>query len=118
QHDKSQFKQAVLTSEGNLRLSLRLKPLAALDVSHIWDVVEDKDGNLFVATGSEGKVYKVAPDGKTSVVFAGQESQVFCLALSADDAVYAGTGPNGLVVRIPPDGAGKVFCETRESYVW
>src|SRR5215813_8975 len=63
-HEKSQFKQAVLTSEGTLRLSLRLKPLAALDVSHIWDVVEDKDGNLFVATGSDGKVYKVAPDGK------------------------------------------------------
>jgi sugar lactone lactonase YvrE len=118
QHDKSQFKQTVLTSEGNLRLSLRLKPLAALDVSHIWDVVEDKDGNLFVATGSEGKVYRVAPDGKTTIVFAGQESQVFCLALAPDGAIYAGTGPSGLIVRIAPDGNSKVLWDMPESYVW
>lgn len=118
QYDKSQFKQAVLSSEGTLRLSLRLKPLAALDVSHIWDVVEDKDGNLFVATGSEGKVYKVAPDGKTSVVYEGKESQVFCLAVAPDGAIYAGTGPNGLLVRIAADGNSKVLYYSPESYIW
>src|SRR5262245_43587010 len=64
QYDKAQFKQAVITSEGTLKLSRQLKPLAALDATHVWDIVEDKDGNLYVATGAEGKVYKVATDGK------------------------------------------------------
>ena len=58
-YDKAQFKQAVVTSEGTLRLSRQLKPLADLKAAHVWDVVEDKDGNLFVATGDEGKLFKV-----------------------------------------------------------
>jgi hypothetical protein len=118
QYDKAQFKQAVITSEGTLKLSRQLKPLAALDATHVWDIVEDKDGNLYVATGAEGKVYKVAPDGKATVVFEGQESQVFCLALAPDGSVYAGTGPSGLIVRITPDGNSRVIYDSPESYVW
>src|SRR5262245_62056700 len=117
-YDKAQLKQTVITSEGTLRLSRQLKPLVSLSVAHVWDIVEDKDGNLFVATGDEGKVYKVAPDGKTSVVFEGQESQVFCLALAPDGSVYAGTGPSGLIVHIGADGNSKVIYDSPESYVW
>ena len=50
-----------------MRLSRQLKPLASVDATHIWDVVEDRQGSLFVATGDAGKIYKVAPDGKVSV---------------------------------------------------
>jgi hypothetical protein len=117
-YDKAQLKQTVITSEGTLRLSRQLKPLASLNVAHVWDIVEDKDGNLYVATGDEGKVYKVAPDGKTAVVFEGQESQVFSLALSPDGSIYAGTGPSGLIVRISAEGNSKVIYDSPESYVW
>src|SRR5689334_6020927 len=50
-YDKAAFRHAVLSSEGTLRLSRQLKPLATLDASHVWDMVEDRDGNLIVATG-------------------------------------------------------------------
>ncbi len=63
-YDKAQLQQALISSEGALRLSRQLKPLAGLDATHVWDVVEDRDGNLIVATGDEGKIYKVTPDGK------------------------------------------------------
>ncbi|MBL8794989.1 MAG: WD40 repeat domain-containing protein [Planctomycetia bacterium] len=116
-HDKAQFKNVVVSNEGVLRLARELKPFAAVKSTHIWDVVEDKDGHLYVA-GGEGKVWKVAPDGKVAVVYSGQESQVFCLALAPDNAILAGTGPNGQIVRIAPDGTHKVLCETNESYVW
>src|SRR5579871_3614905 len=100
QYDKAQLKQMVLSNEGVLRLSRQLRPLAGLDVAHIWDMVEDRDGNLFVATGDEGKIYKVAADGKPIVVYAGQQSEVLCLALASDCSVYAGTGPHGQILRI------------------
>jgi hypothetical protein len=117
-YEKAELKQALITSEGGLRLSRQLKPLAGLDATHVWDLVEDRDGNLVVATGGEGKIYKVAPDGKATVLYTSDDSQVLCLALGADGSVYAGTGPGGTVVRIDPKGKGKVFCETGESYVW
>jgi hypothetical protein len=117
-HDKAQCKQAVVTNEGALRLSRQVKPLATLDATHVWDIVEDRHGNLFVATGDEGKIYKVAPDGSVTTAFDSQESQVLCLALAPDGSIYAGTGPSGLIVRIAPDGNARVICDTPENYVW
>src|SRR5205823_12946825 len=66
--DKAQFKNAIVTSEGNLRLSRQVKMLANLEAAHVWDVVEDKAGDLYVATGDEGKLWRVGPDGKASGV--------------------------------------------------
>jgi hypothetical protein len=116
--EKAQFNQAVVSSEGALRLARRLKPLADIHAAHVWDVVEDAAGNLLVATGDEGKVYKVAADGTVSVAFDSQESQVLCLAAAADGSVYAGTGPSGLVVRLTADGKSKVVYHSPENYVW
>ncbi len=82
-------------------------------------MVEDKEGNLFVATGDEGKLYKVAQDGKVSVAYTCADSQILCLALGADGSVYAGTGPAGQVVRIAAAGQdAKVVAEDLDSYVW
>jgi hypothetical protein len=117
-YDKAQLKHTVLSNEGALRLSRQLKPLAAVQATHVWDVVEDKAGNLFVATGDEGKIYKVAADGKATLVYTCEDSQVLCLALAADGTLYAGTGPGGLVLRIAPDGRAGVLYKSSESYVW
>jgi hypothetical protein len=118
QYEKAQFKHSVVSSEGALRLSRRLKPLAGIDATHVWDVVEDKDGNLFVATGDEGKLFRVTPDGKASVVYTSDDSQVLCLALAPDGSVFAGTGPGGHIIKVDRQGVAKVFCDTNEAYVW
>src|SRR5947209_16362436 len=117
-YEKAQLRQVVVSSEGVVRLARQLKPFAGLDATHVWDVVEDKDGNLIVATSNEGKVFKVTPEGKVSVLYAADDSQVLCLALAADGSVFAGTGPSGKIVHIDSRGQAKVFCETNESYVW
>ena len=40
-YEKAQLTHAVVSSEGTLRLSRRCQPLAGLDATHVWDVVED-----------------------------------------------------------------------------
>ncbi len=117
-YDKAQLKQTVLSNNGVLRLSRQLRPLAGLDAAHVWDMVEDRDGNLFVATGDEGKIYKVPPQGKPAVVHADGQSEVLCLVLASDGSIYAGTGPNGQILRIDPRGKTRLFSETGEGYVW
>ena len=117
-YDKAQMKGVVVSNTGTLRLSHTVKPLASLDATHVWDVVEDRAGNLFVGAGDEGKVYKVTPEGKTSVAYTSPNSQVLSLAVDArGETVYAGTGPSAQVVRIDAGGA-KVLCELRASYIW
>src|SRR5260370_3608077 len=82
QFEKARLKHAVLSNEGAVRLSRQLKPLAALEATHVWDVVEDKAGNLFAATRDEGKIYKVTPAGTVSVAFASDDSQILFPALA------------------------------------
>jgi hypothetical protein len=115
--EKGKLNHAVVSSEGTVRLSRRLRPLAGIEATHIWDVVEDAKGNLLVATGSEGKIYQVTPQGKTSVVFTSDDGQVLCLCVAPDGAVYAGTGPSGRIVRIDK-GKAQIIHENLGSYVW
>jgi outer membrane protein assembly factor BamB len=116
--DRATFKDTVVSSEGALQLARELKPLANLHAVHVWDVVEDKHGNLFVATGDEGKIYKITPEGKTTVAYKSADTQVFCLAVGPDGAIYAGTGPGGTVICLPPTGKAKVIEENLDNYVW
>src|SRR5436309_14073604 len=99
--ERAERKGVVQTDSGTLKLSRQLKPLAKLDCSHVWAAVEDGDGNVYAATGDEGKVYKVTPAGKVRVAYEGDAAQVLCLAVDGKTgAVYAGTGPTGRVVRV------------------
>lgn len=116
--EKATLRRAVVSNEGTLRLSRRLKPFAGLEATHVWDLAEDGKGNLYAATGDAGKVFKVTADGKVSVAYAGDDPQVLCLARAPDGTVYAGTGPSGRVVRIAPDGTARVIHDGLGGYVW
>lgn len=116
--DKAQLTGTLVTSEGMVKLSRQLRPFADLDATHVWDLAEDKAGNLYAATGDEGKVYKVAADGKVSVHYTADDAQVLCLAVAPDGSLLAGTGPGGQVVRIAADGKAKTILTVPESYVW
>ncbi|HLW68664.1 MAG TPA: hypothetical protein VKS79_25325 [Gemmataceae bacterium] len=121
QFEKAQFHQAVISNEGTIQLARWLKPLplkGPLEATRIWDVVEDKAGNLFVATGDEGKLFKIAPDGAVSVAFDSEDTQILCLLAAPDGSIYAGTGPSGLIVRIAPDGNARVLHDSPENYIW
>jgi hypothetical protein len=116
-YEKAQFKHAVISTEGALRLSRQLRPFAAIPATHVWAVVDDGAGNLFVGTGDEGKIFKVTPAGNVSVIYTSDDSQILCLAV-AGGHVYAGTGPSGQIVHISPDGKGEVLYQSPESYIW
>jgi hypothetical protein len=118
QYEKAQLKQAVVSSEGAVRLSRQLRPLAGLDATHVWDLAEDRDGNLYAATGDDGKIFKITPDGKVSVAYTSEDSQVLCLAAAPDGSIYAGTGQGGHIIRIDPRSQARVIAATSEGYVW
>lgn len=117
--EKATFQNAVVSSEGAIRLGRQLQPLdAGIDATRIWDVVEDHQGNLFVATGDEGKIYKITPNGKATVAFDSEDSQVFCLVAAPDGTIYAGTGPSGLIIRMDATGNASILHDSSENYIW
>ncbi len=117
--DKAKFKNAVVTSEGVLRLSREVKALAGIAASNVWDLAEDKAGNLYAATGDEGKLYKItpAPESKATVIHTSKDGHLFSL-IAVGDAVYAGTGPTGKLLKIAADGTVTTVVENLDSYIW
>lgn len=76
---------------------------------YIWDLILDKAGILYVATGDHGEIYKVTPKGEHSLFFKSDDTHIRVLALDAKGNLIAGTDGSGLVYRISPAGEGFVL---------
>jgi hypothetical protein len=70
------------------------------EVQYVWAIRQTPDGNLYIATGPNGQVFEVKPDGAKSVLLDSDENNVMSLVSDGKDTLYAGTDPNGLVYRI------------------
>lgn len=115
--DKAKFNRAVVSSEGVLTLSRRLKTFVIPGAANVWALAETKDGVLYAATGDEGKIFRVEGDN-CKLIYTAKDSQVLSLAAADDGAVYAGTGPAGTIVRLGAKGDAKVVADKLDSYVW
>ncbi len=76
---------------------------------YIWDLALDDAGNLYVATGDHGEIFRVAPSGAHSVFFTSDEAHIRVLALDSKGNLIAGSDGSGLVYRISPDGKAFVL---------
>jgi hypothetical protein len=107
-----------IPSDGGLRLAPALESIAKLDATVIWKAVADKDGTLYVSTGNDGKVFKVAPDGNVTTLFEPGESLARALALDDKGNLYVGTSPDGYVYRIAPGGRPEIYFHPGDTYIW
>src|SRR5271155_2647520 len=76
---------------------------------YIWDLALDKAGNLYVATGDHGEIFRVTPKGEHSVFFKGDETHIRVLAFDAQENLIAGSDGSGLIYRISSAGEGFVL---------
>ena len=66
----------------------------------------DRSGNLFIATGDSGIVYRVTPDGKGSEFFRTEETHARSMIIDNGGNLIVGTEPSGMVIRITPGREG------------
>jgi hypothetical protein len=76
---------------------------------YIWDLAQDSSGNLYVATGDHGEVYRVTPKGEHSLFFKSDEVHIRVLDVDPKGNVIAGSDGSGLVYRISPSGQAFVL---------
>jgi hypothetical protein len=76
---------------------------------YIWDLVLDDAGNLYVATGDHGEIFRVTPKGEHTVFFKSDEAHIRVMAFDTKGNLIAGSDGSGLVYRISPGGEGFVL---------
>lgn len=76
---------------------------------YIWDIALDSAGNLYVATGDGGEIFKVTPKGQHALFFKSDEVHIRVLAVDAKGNVIAGSDGSGLIYRIAPSGEAFVL---------
>ena len=107
-----------VTGDGQLTLAPSFDLVFDTPDPIIFSAATDRDGNIYLGTGHDGKVYKV-DDGGAGTVFADfDELDVLALALGDDDTLFAATSPNGKVYRISANGDTDVFFEPEARYIW
>jgi hypothetical protein len=87
-------------SSGGLELAPSFKLLYATPSTYIWAVAADDAGNVYAATGSPARVYRITPDGKSAIIFQPPELQVQALRVAPGGVIYAATAPDGKVYKI------------------
>jgi hypothetical protein len=78
-------------------------------VQYIWAMVQTPDGNLYAATGPNGEVFEIKPDGSHNTLLKTDDNNFTAIVSDGKDLLYLGSDPNGLVYR--------VNRKTRESFV-
>src|SRR4029077_9044837 len=76
---------------------------------YIWSLALDETGNLYVATGDHGQIFRVTPHGDHSLFFKSDEPHIRVLAFDSQGNVIAGSDGSGLIYRITPKGDGFVL---------
>jgi hypothetical protein len=76
---------------------------------YIWDLALDDAGNLYVATGDRGEIFRVSPKGDHSSFFKSDEAHIRVLEIDAKGNLIAGSDGSGLIYRISPSGEGFVL---------
>jgi hypothetical protein len=107
-----------VTSDGELVLAPRFDMLFDTEEPLIFSAVTDSEGNVYLGTGHDGKVYKVDRDGNGSVLLDLGELDVLALTLDAEDVLFAATSPDGKVYRVDADGSAESFFDPEAKYIW
>ncbi|HYV12010.1 MAG TPA: hypothetical protein VE980_14010 [Pyrinomonadaceae bacterium] len=107
-----------ITDTGVLMLAPKLNEIYNTQQTYVWSSAVDSQGNVYLGTGHDGKIFKVSSAGSGSLLYDAAELDVTAIAIARDGAIYAGTSPDGKVYRITPDGKADVYFDPGDKYIW
>lgn len=107
-----------ISDTGVLMLAPKLTEVFNTQQTYIWSSAIDNQGNVFLGTGHDGRIFRITPAGNGSLLYDAPELDVTALAVGRDGVVFAGTSPDGKVYRIAADGKADVYFDPGDKYIW
>src|SRR5688572_8317437 len=115
---KGEARSVSIDSNGAISLAPRLTELFKTEQPYIWSSAYDAAGNVYLGTGGDGKVFRVAQGGSGSLFADLAELNVTAVAVAQNGDVFAATSPDGKVYRLDAAGKPTVYFDAKEKYIW
>jgi hypothetical protein len=80
--------------------------------AYIWSMVFLPDGDLAIATGVDGKLFRVKPSGESKVLFDSPETHLRSLAVKTDGSLLAGGSGKGRIYEVKADGSAHALYDS------
>ena len=115
---KGDAKGVSISDNGTISLAPKLTEVFDTGQSFVWSSQVDDKGNVYLGTGSDGKIYRIDSGGNGKLFADLAELNVAALAVGKDGAIYAGTAPDGKIYKIDASGNAAVYFDPKEKYIW
>jgi len=86
-----------ITDTGVLMLAPKLNEIYNTQQTYVWSSAVDSQGNVYLGTGHDGKIFKVSSAGSGSLLYDAAELDVTAIAIARDGAIAP--VPSGLAAR-------------------
>ncbi|HVG28148.1 MAG TPA: hypothetical protein VM864_00360 [Pyrinomonadaceae bacterium] len=115
---KGEARGVSVTDTGALMLAPRFTQVFDTEQAYVWSSAADPQGNVYLGTGHDGRIFRVDREGKGALFYDSAELDVSALVVGRDGALYAGTSPEGKVYRITADGKAAEYFDPPDKYIW
>src|SRR6266403_1777400 len=115
---KGEARGISISDTGVVTLAPRAVEVFNTEQAYVWSTAIDPAGNVYLGTGHDGKLFRVGPDGKGSLLYKASELDVTAIAVARDGAIFAATSPDGKVYRVTADGKAEVYFDPSDKYIW
>jgi hypothetical protein len=115
--DSIAFGNVSINRSGTITLAPRLDARRSLAEAQAWRVAVAGNGDVYCATGNEGRVYRLTRGGTETILDSGA-TEVLALAAEPTGGVVFGSTPEGDVYRVRAGGVPELACRTGESYIF
>jgi hypothetical protein len=106
-----------LTADGSLTQGPSVRFKTDVGQPALWTMATGPNGEVYIATGHQGKVFRVTTGGQLREVWSAAQPEVFALGFDRRGRLYAGTSPNGGLYRIE-NGKGVEIWHSPSKYLW
>ncbi|MCA1583486.1 MAG: hypothetical protein LC791_01480, partial [Acidobacteria bacterium] len=115
---RGELESLSLDEHGRVMLGPRVERVYDPGVPFIWTAVEGAEGDIFLGTGNDGRVFRVDRSGKGTVFFDSAELEVHALAAGPNGSIFAGTSPDGRIYKVDAKGTATPFFDPDDKYIW
>lgn len=89
------------------------KPFFDPQQAYIWALAPLSDGGLAVATGIEGKLFRVASDGGGKLLYDSPETHLRSMSVASSGRILLGGSGQGRIYDVSPSGAGRALYDSQ-----